>query len=136
MAVGWAIDSSTNSALVVNALTMAIERRRTTNETLLRRPLEPKQFTSRGFSERAVNFGLLPSVGTIGDCFENDVIELFWSRVQAELLDLRSWKTHLQLSTAMFDYTEVFHNRQRLHSALGMLSLVEFELRFKQLSVA
>jgi transposase InsO family protein len=103
---------------------------------VLRRPIELGQFTSWGFSERAVNFGLLPSVGTLGDCLDNAVIESFWSRVQVELLDRQSWKTRLQLSTAMFDYIEVFHNRQRRHSALGMLSPVEFELRFKQRTVA
>jgi len=76
-------------------------------------------------------------MGTIGDCFDNAVIESFWSRVQVELLDRQSWKTRLQLSTAMSDYIEVFHNRQRRHSALGMLSPVEFELelQFKQLTV-
>ncbi len=135
MAVGWAIDSSANTALVVNALTVAIERRRTTNETVIHSD-HGVQFTSWGFSERAVNYGLLPSMGTIGDCFDNAVIESFWSRVQVELLDRQFWKTRLQLSTAMFDYIEVFHNRQRRHSALGMLSPVEFELRFKQLTVA
>jgi len=136
MAVGWAIDSSANTALVVNALTMAIERRRTTNETVIHSD-HGVQFTSWGFSERAVNYGLLPSMGTIGDCFDNAVIESFWSRVQVELLDRQSWKTRLQLSTAMFDYIEMFHNRQRRHSALGMLSPVEFELelQFKQLTV-
>ncbi len=76
-------------------------------------------------------------MGTIGDCFDNAVIESFWSRDQVELLDRQSWKTRLQLSTAMFDYIEMFHNLQRRHSALGMLSPVEFELelRFKQLTV-
>jgi transposase InsO family protein len=135
MAVGWAIDSSANTALVVNALTMAIERRCTTNETVIHSD-HGVQFTSWGFSERAVNYGLLPSMGTIGDCFDNAVIETIWSRVQVELLDRQFWKTRLQLATAMFDYIEVFHNRQRRHSALGMLSLGEFELQFKQLTLA
>ena len=53
-------------------------------------PVEPSQFTSWGFSERAVNYGLLPSMGTIGDCFDNAVIESFWSRVQVELGDRQS----------------------------------------------
>jgi transposase InsO family protein len=75
-------------------------------------------------------------MGTIGDCFDNAVIESFWSRVQVELLDRQFWKTRLQLSMAMFDHIEVFHNRQRRHSSLGMLSPVEFELQFKQLTVA
>ncbi len=149
MAVGWAIDSSANTALVGNALTMAIERpvkplvhpaglpiRNDLHLKVLLRPIESTQFTSWGFSERAVNYGLLPSMGTIGDCFDNAVIESFWSRVQVELLDRQFWKTRLQLSTAMFDYIEVFHNRQRRHSSLGMLSPVEFELQFKQLTVA
>jgi transposase InsO family protein len=70
-------------------------------------------------------------MGTIGDCFDNAVIESFWSRVQVELLDRQSWKTRLQLSTAMFDHIEMFHNRQRRHSALGMLSSVEFELELE-----
>ena len=100
---------------------MAIERCRTTNETIIHSD-HGVQFTSWGFSERAVNFGLLPSMGTIGDCFDNAVIESFWSRVQVELLDRQSWKTRLQLSTAIFDYIEMFHNRQRRHSTLSMLS--------------
>jgi len=75
-------------------------------------------------------------MGTIGVCFDNAVIESFWSRVQVNLLDRQSWKTRLQLLAAMFDYIEMFHNRQRRHSALGMLSPVEFELQFKQLTVA
>ena len=135
MAVGWAIDSSANTALVVNAVTMATERLRTTNETVIHSH-HGVQFTSWGFSERAVNFGLLPAMGTIGDCFDNAVIESFWSRVQVELLDPQFWKVRLQLSMAIFDYIEVFHNRQRRHSSLSMRSPVEFELRFKQLTVA
>ncbi|MFD3589510.1 IS3 family transposase [Streptomyces sp. NPDC058683] len=55
-------------------------------------------------------------------------MESFWARVQVELLNRRRWRTRL-LSTALFEYLEIFHNRQRRHSALGMLSPVEYELR-------
>ena len=103
---------------------------------MLRRPIELSQYTSISYTDRVDEIGAAPSIGTIGDCFDNAVIESFWSGVQVELLDPQSWKTRLQLSTAMFDYIQVFHNRQRRHSALGMLSHVEFELRFKQLTVA
>jgi putative transposase len=66
-------------------------------------------------------------MGSIGDCYDNAVIESFWSRRQVELLDRRRWKTRVELAIAIFDYIEIFYNRQRRHSALGMLTPVEFE---------
>ncbi|MGW7387094.1 IS3 family transposase [Streptomyces sp. NPDC054794] len=68
-------------------------------------------------------------MGSIGDCVDNAMMESFWARVQVELLNRRRWRTRLELSTALFEYLEIFHNRQRRHSALGMLSPVEYELR-------
>ncbi|KAB1990425.1 transposase [Streptomyces triticiradicis] len=55
--------------------------------------------------------------------------ESFWGRMQTELLSRRRWCTRLELAEAIFEYLEIFHNRQRRHSALGMLTPVEFELR-------
>ena len=57
-------------------------------------------------------------------------MESFWSRVQVELLDRQVWSTRLELATALFEYLELFHNRQRRHSSLGMLTPVEFEARW------
>jgi putative transposase len=54
-------------------------------------------------------------------------MESFWSRVQVELLDRRGWSTRVELATALFEYLEIFHNRQRRHSSLGMLTPIEFE---------
>ncbi|NEB02486.1 transposase [Streptomyces sp. SID13726] len=87
------------------------------------------QFGSWAFTQRARASGLLPSMGSIGDCVDNAMMESFWARVQVELLNRRRWRTRLELSTALFEYLEIFHNRQRRHSALGMLSPVEYELR-------
>jgi transposase InsO family protein len=56
-------------------------------------------------------------------------MESFWSRVQVELLDRQSWSTRVELATALFEYLEIFHNRQRRHSSLGMLTPIEFETR-------
>ena len=56
-------------------------------------------------------------------------MESFWSRVQVELLDRQAWSTRLELATALFEYLEIFHNRQRRDSSLGMLTPVEFEAR-------
>lgn len=68
-------------------------------------------------------------MGSIGDCVDNAMTESFWARVQVELLNRRRWRTRLELSTALFEYLEIFHNRRRRHSALEMLTPVEYELR-------
>jgi len=83
------------------------------------------QFTSWAFSERVRQADLVPSMGTVGDAFEN--AESFWARLQTELLNRKKWKTRIELSTALFEYLEIFHNRTRRHSALGMLTPIEFE---------
>jgi putative transposase len=66
-------------------------------------------------------------MGSVGDCFDSAVIEAFWSRMQVELLDRHRWKTRVELVNAIFEYLEIFHNRQRRHSRLGMLTSIEFE---------
>lgn len=126
--VGWSIDSTQTSALVTNALNMAISNRRPTAGTVIHSD-HGVQFTSWAFTERARASGLVPSMGTIGDCYDNAMIESFWGRMQTELLNRRRWRTRLELANAIFEYLEIFHNRQRRHSALGMLTPIEFELR-------
>jgi putative transposase len=94
---------------------------------MLRRPVESTQFASWVFTQRAKDSGLVPSMGSVGDCYDNAMIEAFWSRIQVELLDRRRWRTRVELANALFEYLEVFHNRQRRHSRLGMLTPLEFE---------
>jgi acyl-CoA synthetase (AMP-forming)/AMP-acid ligase II len=65
-------------------------------------------------------------MGSIGDCYDNAMIESFWGRMQTELLNRKRWKTRIELANAIFDYLEIFHNRQRRHSALGMRTPIEF----------
>jgi putative transposase len=96
-------------------------------QALSRRRVESAQYTSWAFTQRAKDAGLLPSMGTIGDAYDNAVIESFWARMQTELLDRRRWSTRIELANAIFEYLEIFHNRQRRHSALGWRTPVEFE---------
>jgi putative transposase len=103
---------------------------------VLRRPLDSAQFTSWAFTRRAIDSGLLPSMGSIGDCYDNAVIESFWSRMQVELLDRKRWRTRVELANAIFEYLEIFDNRQRRHSALGMLTPVEFEAVYQPTTAA
>jgi len=124
--VGWSIDTSPSAALATNALGMAIESRRPSPGGLIHSD-HGTQFTSWAFTERAKRSGLLPSMGSIGDCFDNAVVESFWARMQVELLNRRRWRTRVELANAIFEYLEIFHNRQRRHSALGMRTPIEYE---------
>ena len=126
--VGWSIDSSQTAALVTNALGMAIANRDPQPGVIVHSD-HGVQFTSWAFTDRAKRSGLVPSMGSIGDCYDNAVIESFWGRMQTELLNRKRWKTRIELANAIFDYLEVFHNRQRRHSSLGMRTPIEFELQ-------
>jgi transposase InsO family protein len=75
-------------------------------------------------------------MGSVGDCFDNALMESFWSRMQVELLDRRRWRTRVELANAIFEYLEIFHNRQRRHSSLRMLTPVEFEARHQPTTAA
>jgi putative transposase len=124
--VGWSIDASPTAALVTNALGMAISNRRPEPGALIHSD-HGTQFTSWAFTRRALDSGLVPSMGSIGDCYDNAVVESFWGRMQVELLNRRRWKTRVELANAIFEYLEIFHNRKRRHSALGMRTPIEFE---------
>jgi putative transposase len=124
--VGWSIDASPTAALVTNALGMAIQARTPPAGAIVHSD-QGVQFASWAFTQRATDSGLVPSMGSVGDCYDNAMIEAFWSRMQVELLDRHRWKTRIELANAIFEYLEVFHNRQRRHSRLGMLTPIQFE---------
>ncbi|MFI7075414.1 IS3 family transposase [Micromonospora sediminicola] len=107
--VGWSIDASSTAALVTNALGMAIDSRRPAAGTVIHSD-QGVQFASWAFTKRARDSGLMPSVGSVGDCYDNSMIEAFWSRMQVELLNRRRWRTRIELANAIFDYLEIWHN--------------------------
>jgi putative transposase len=86
------------------------------------------QFTSWAFGEKIRSAGLLPSFGTVGDGLDNVMMESFWSSMQIELLNRKRWRTRVELANAIFEYIEIFHNRQRRHSAFGYPAPIEYEL--------
>lgn len=75
----------------------------------------------------------MSSMGKVGAAVDNAMMESFWARMQAELLNRRKWNTRLELASEIFEYLEIFHNRSRRHSSLGMLTPVEFEQTHAQL---
>ena len=71
--------------------------------------------------------GLLPSMGTIGDCYDNSMMESFWATLQLEVLDSRTWETRAELANAIFEWLECWYKSQRRHSSIGMLPPAVFE---------
>lgn len=125
-AVGWAIGRRADTTLVNSAIDMAARRRSFTTDTIIHADHGP-QFTAWAFTMNVRSHGLRLSMGTVGDCYDNALIESFWGRMQTELLNTQKWITVEQLSVAIADYIENFHNTARRHSALNMLTPTEFE---------
>jgi transposase InsO family protein len=124
--VGWAIDRRCETALVNDALMMASESRPTGPASIIHSD-HGSQFTSWGFSELVRTKGLLGSMGTVGDCYDNAPMESFWGSMQIELLNRKKWRTKIELSIAIAEWIEHFYNPERLHSSLGYLPPIEFE---------
>lgn len=126
--VGCSIDHRQDNALVTNARGIAITNRNPdAGREVVIHSDHGTQFTSWAFTQRARQSGLVPSMASIGDCYENAIIDSFWVRMQTELLNRKRWNTRFELATTMFEYVEVFHNRQRRHSSIGMLTPIEYE---------
>ncbi len=127
LVVGWSIDSTQTTTLVLNALGMAT-RRRSPEDGLIIHSDRGVQFTSWAFSTNVRSAGLAPSMGAVGSPYDNAMVEAFWGRMQVELFNRRRWKTRIELASGIHDYIEGFHNTRRRHSSLGMLTPVEYEL--------
>ena len=132
--VGWAIDSTQTTLLVLNALGMATQRREHRDGLVIHSD-RGVQFTSWAFSQKVRDVGIAPSMGAVGSAYDNAMVEAFWGRMQVELLNRHRWKTRIELATAIHDYIEQFHNTRRRHSALGMRTPAEAEARFARARV-
>ncbi len=115
------------TALVVDALGMAITRRAPEHYSAILHADHGSQFTSWVFGQRLVEAGLVGSMGSIGDCYDNSMMESFWGTMQLELLDSRTWRTRAELATAIFEWIECWYNPNRRHSSIGMLSPADYE---------
>ncbi len=135
-AVGWSIADHIRSELVVDALQMAIWRRRPADGATVAHSDHGSQYTSWAFGRRLRSAGLLGSMGSIGDCFDNSVVESFFGTLQLELLDEHRWDTRHQLALAVFDWIEAWYNPRRRHSYCKMLSPVDYEATQRAESIA
>jgi putative transposase len=124
--VGWALADHLTAELVVDALEMAVVRRRP-DPGLIHHTDQGSQYTSLVFTRRCRQVGIEVSMGSRGDCFDNAVLESFHATIKKDLIHRRAWPTKADARTAVFEYIETFYNRRRRHSRLGMLSPADFE---------
>ena len=125
--VGWAMADHMRSELVVDALQMALARRRP-GPGLIHHSDQGSQFVSLAFGQQARDAGIAVSMGSRGDAYDNAVAESFFATLKKELVRRRSWPTRRELIGEVFDYIETFYNAARRHSTLGYLSPAQFEL--------
>jgi putative transposase len=131
LVVGWSIAEHMRTELVTDALGMATIRRqpkeRADGQRTILHSDHGAQFTSWAFGQRLRNANLLASMGTVGDCYDNAMMESFWGTMQLELLDSRIWQTREELANAIFEWIECWYNPNRRHSSIGMHSPITFE---------
>ena len=125
--VGHSIDIRQTSDLVINAMSAAVARRHPVPDKTILHSDHETQFTSWAFGKRLRDAGLLGSMGTVSDCFDNAMMESFWGTLQLELLDTRKWRTRAELAASVFEWIECWYNPFRRHSSLGMLSPAAYE---------
>jgi len=124
--VGWAMAEHMRSELVVEALEMAVHRRRP-GAGLVHHSDQGSQYVSLAFGQRCREAGIARSMGSKGDAYDNALAESFFASLKKELVRRRSWPTRRELKSAVFDYVEAFYNRERRHSTLGYRSPAQFE---------
>lgn len=124
--VGWSMADHMQTSLISDALNMAIVQRRP-GKGLLHHSDRGVQYTSEPYMHLIRSHDMIPSMSRKGDCWDNAPMESFWSTLKTELTNDEDYMTHEQAKASIFEYIEVFYNRQRLHSSLGYKSPEAFE---------
>ena len=118
--VGWAMETHLRTELVLEALNMALAQRRPAG--VIHHSDQGTQYTSIAFGMRCRESGVRPSMGSVGDCFDNAMCESFFATLECELLDRRHFRTQVEARMAVFEFIEGWYNPHRRHSALDYLS--------------
>lgn len=129
--VGWAMDAHLRSRLVLRALEMAYAQRCPEGE-VIHHSDHGGEYTAIAFSSRCRELGIQLSMGSVGDCFDNAMMESFFSSLEAEVLDRYRFRTRDEARAEIFSWIEGWYNTHRRHSGIGYLSPREHERRFSQ----
>lgn len=125
--VGWAMESHLRTELVLSATNMALAQRRP--KSVIHHSDRGCQYTSYGFGKRCQEMGVMPSMGSAGDAYDNAMAESFFATLEREVLQRRTFKTQAEARMAVFEWIEGWYNPHRRHSSLGYLSPINFERR-------
>ena len=127
--VGWAMAVHARATLVLEALDMALEQRGP--EGVIHHSDQGCQYTSYAFGHRCRRAGVRPSMGSVGDCYDNAMAESFFATLECELLERTRFPNPKAAGEATFEFIEAWYNPHRRHSALGYLSPVDFEQQLR-----
>jgi len=125
--VGWAMATHMRTELVLDALDMALAQRKPRG--VIHHSDQGCQYTSLAFGRRCELMGVLPSMGSVGDAYDNAMAESFFGTLECELLDRYTFRTPTEARQAVFRYIEGWYNPRRRHSSLGYLSPAKFEAK-------
>ena len=123
--VGWAMTNHLRTELVLDALEMAVGQRRP--KDVIHHSDQGSQYTSLAFGKRCKEAGVRPSMGSVGDAYDNAMCESFFATLECELLERRRFASQAEARVACFSYIEGWYNPARLHSALGYRSPIRYE---------
>ena len=123
--VGWSMATHLRTELVLDALDMAIKQRRP--ENVIHHSDQGCQYTSLAFGDRCREAGVRPSMGSVGDCYDNALCESFFATLECELLDRHRFRTQAEAKLAIFKFIEGWYNPHRRHSALDQKSPIKYE---------
>jgi putative transposase len=128
--VGWSMANHLRTELVLDALDAAIAQRRPRD--VIHHSDQGSQYTSLGFGDRCQKAGVRPSMGSVGDAYDNAMCESFFATLECELLDQRRFASQVEARMAVFNFVEGWYNPLRLHSALGYRSPINYEREMLQ----
>jgi putative transposase len=131
LVVGWAMGETLESSLAMDALEMALQRRRPA-AGLLHHSDRGVQYASNEYRAMLEAYGAVASMSRKGNCWDNAVAESFFATLEIELMDGANWDTRKEAIGAIFQYIEVWYNRQRRHSSLGSLTPAAFDKRLRE----
>lgn len=123
--IGWAMGTRQRTQLVLDAMNMAVAQRKP--DDVIHHSDQGSQYTSVAFGLRCKEMGVRPSMGSVGDCYDNAMCESFFATLECELLDRRKFKTKAEARIACFEFIEGWYNPSRRHSALGYKSPINYE---------
>jgi putative transposase len=126
--VGWSMANHRRTELVIDALQMAVEQRRP--EGVVHHSDQGSQYTSLAFGKRCREEGVRPSMGSVGDYYDNALCESFFATLECELLDRYTFRTREAAGRAVFEFIEGWYNPRRRHSSIGQISPMRYEAEY------